>query len=66
MPFESGFWEEFRSLQRISDEDFAVLNELFYVVEDFVVDVDAREPGDVTEPELPAAARTFLDVCRTG
>ncbi|MEB8340163.1 colicin immunity domain-containing protein [Streptomyces endophyticus] len=65
--FESRFWEEFQGgPQRISDADFAVLNELFYVVEDFVPDVDAREPGDVTEPELLAAAKTFLDRCRAG
>ncbi|MFZ3572988.1 colicin immunity domain-containing protein [Streptomyces sp. BH097] len=62
--FDSRFWELFSSLQEISDTDFAVLNELFYVVEDFVPDVDARDPGDVTEPELLAAARAFLDACR--
>ncbi|MFJ9082449.1 MULTISPECIES: colicin immunity domain-containing protein [unclassified Streptomyces] len=49
LQFDSRFWEEFhRSPQRISDADFAVLNELFYVVEEFVPVVDAREPGDVT------------------
>ncbi|WP_328634827.1 colicin immunity domain-containing protein [Streptomyces sp. NBC_00356] len=65
LQFDSRFWEEFRrSPQRLSDADFAVLNELFYVVEDFVPDVDAREPGDVTEPELLAAAKTFLHSCR--
>ncbi|MGD6749216.1 colicin immunity domain-containing protein [Streptomyces sp. BH105] len=64
--FDSRFWEEFRRPQRISDADFTLLNELFYVVEDFVPDVDAREPGDVTEPELLAAAKTFLDACRAG
>ncbi|MFJ9123146.1 colicin immunity domain-containing protein [Streptomyces sp. NPDC102340] len=67
LQFDSRFWEELRrSPQNISDADFAVLNELFYVVEDFVPDVDAREPGDVTEPELLAAAKTFLDHCRAG
>lgn len=64
LEFESTFWSEFRYLRDISDKDFAVLNELFYVVEDFVADVTARDPGDVTEVELLAAARTFLDACR--
>ncbi|MFJ6572022.1 colicin immunity domain-containing protein [Streptomyces sp. NPDC091292] len=58
--FESRFWEEFRRLRDISDEEFAVLNELFYVVEDFVADVTARDPGDVTETELLDGAKTFL------
>src|SRR5512139_1299684 len=64
LEFESTFWSEFRDLRDISDEDFAVLNELFYVVEDFVADVTARDPGDVTQVELLAAAHTFLDACR--
>lgn len=59
-PFDSRFWEEFRGLRRIPDADFAVLNELFFVVEDFVPAVDARGPGDTTDQELPAAtAKTF-------
>lgn len=62
--FESGFWAEFRNLRGISDRDFAVLNELFYVVEDFVVDAAAWEPGDVTEVELLAGAEQFLVACR--
>ncbi|MFJ3443324.1 colicin immunity domain-containing protein [Streptomyces sp. NPDC086081] len=62
--FESGFWAEFRDLRSISDRDFAVLNELFYVVEDFVADAAAREPGDVTEAEVPAGAEQFLVACR--
>lgn len=62
--FDSRFWENFRSQQEMPDADFAILNELFYVVEDFVPDINARDPGDVTEPELLAAARTFLDDCR--
>ncbi|MFE6199342.1 colicin immunity domain-containing protein [Streptomyces sp. NPDC057838] len=64
LEFESRFWSDFRRLRRISDEDFAVLNELFYVVEDFVADVTARDPGDVTEAELLAGASAFLDACR--
>ncbi|MEU3850526.1 colicin immunity domain-containing protein [Streptomyces sp. NPDC029554] len=62
--FESRFWAEFRGLRVISEPDFAVLNELFYVVEDFVADAAARDPGDVTEVELLAAARRFLAGCR--
>jgi hypothetical protein len=64
LEFESNFWSEFHGLQDISDMDFAVLNELFYVVDDFVADVTARDPGDVTEVELLAGARAFLDACR--
>ncbi|MFD5910537.1 colicin immunity domain-containing protein [Streptomyces massasporeus] len=64
LEFESRFWAEFRGLRDISDKDFAVLNELFYVVEDFVADVTARDPGDVTEVELQAGARAFLDAGR--
>ncbi|MFD5341164.1 hypothetical protein [Streptomyces hawaiiensis] len=41
-----------------------MLNELFYVVEDFVADVTARDPGDVTEVELLAGAQAFLNACR--
>ncbi|MFD7291685.1 colicin immunity domain-containing protein [Streptomyces sp. NPDC059897] len=59
LQFDSRFREEFPGLRRIPDADFAVLNELFFVVEDFVPDVDAREPGDATDQELPAAAKTF-------
>ncbi|TXS59474.1 hypothetical protein EAO69_41820 [Streptomyces sp. me109] len=33
----------------ISDAEFAVVNELFYVVEDFVAHAPDRDPGDVTE-----------------
>ncbi|CAL9563748.1 colicin immunity domain-containing protein [Streptomyces sp. enrichment culture] len=62
--FEAGFWAEFRGLRGISDRDFAVLNELFYVVEDFVADAAGRDPGDVTEVELLAGARQFLAACR--
>ncbi|MFF6953033.1 colicin immunity domain-containing protein [Streptomyces iakyrus] len=64
LEFESKFWSEFHGLRDISDKDFAVLNELFYVVEDFVVDVTARDPGDVTEVELLAGAQAFLNACR--
>lgn len=64
LEFESRFWSEFRGLRDISDKDFAVLTELFYVVEDFVADVIARAPGDVAEVELLAGARAFLDACR--
>ncbi|MER8222836.1 hypothetical protein ABTZ58_20085 [Streptomyces sp. NPDC094143] len=41
----------------------ALLNELFYVVEDFVADEAARDPGDVTEVELLAGVKAFLDGC---
>ncbi|MFD5234620.1 colicin immunity domain-containing protein [Streptomyces qaidamensis] len=64
LEFESKFWSEFHGLRDISDKDFAVLNELFYVVEDFVADVTARDPGDVTEVELLAGAQAFLNACR--
>ncbi|MEB8340160.1 colicin immunity domain-containing protein [Streptomyces endophyticus] len=64
LEFEARFWQEFQGSRDISDADFALVNELFYVVEDFVSDVTARDPGDVTERELLAAARTFLDACR--
>ncbi|MGC5036776.1 colicin immunity domain-containing protein [Streptomyces sp. DT190] len=64
LEFESRFWGEFRGLRDVSDQCFGVLNELFYVVEDFVADVAAREPGDVTEAELLAGARVFLGACR--
>ncbi|MGA5205436.1 colicin immunity domain-containing protein [Streptomyces variegatus] len=59
LKFESKFWAEFRGLRDISDKGFAVLNELFYVVEDFVADVTARDPGDVTGVELLAGARAM-------
>ncbi|MFF3323089.1 hypothetical protein [Streptomyces sp. NPDC002889] len=39
------------------------MNELFYVVEDFVADELARVPGDAAEAELLAVARTFLTAC---
>ncbi|MFE0475200.1 colicin immunity domain-containing protein [Streptomyces sp. NPDC058947] len=66
LEFESRFWSQFRGLRDISDEDFAILNELFYVVEDFVADETARDPGDVTEVELMAGAKDFLAACRRG
>ncbi|MFF7732008.1 colicin immunity domain-containing protein [Streptomyces sp. NPDC007984] len=53
LEFESKFWSEFHGLREISDKDFAVLNELFYVVEDFVADVTARD-----------LEQAFLNACR--
>ncbi|MER7682150.1 colicin immunity domain-containing protein [Streptomyces sp. NPDC096934] len=64
LEFESGFWGEFRELRVISDAEFAVVNELFYVVEDFVAHAPDRDPGDVTEVELMEGARVFLTASR--
>ncbi len=62
--FEARFWAEFWALRNMTDADFAVLNELFYVVEDFVADPTIRDPGDVTETELLDGARAFLEACQ--
>ncbi|MEU1503221.1 colicin immunity domain-containing protein [Streptomyces sp. NPDC005732] len=64
LEFESGFWGEFRELRVISDAEFAVVNELFYIVEDFVAHAPDRDPGDVTEVELMEGARVFLTASR--
>ncbi|MFF8012272.1 hypothetical protein [Streptomyces sp. NPDC007929] len=53
LEFESKFWSELHGLRDVSDKDFAVLNELFYVVEDFVADVTARD-----------LEQAFLNACR--
>ncbi|MEC7051353.1 colicin immunity domain-containing protein [Streptomyces violaceochromogenes] len=64
LEFESKFWSEFHGLRDNSDMDFAVLNEPFYVVDDFVAHATARHPGDVTEVELLARAQALSDACR--
>ncbi|MEU0397672.1 hypothetical protein ABZ208_33885 [Streptomyces sp. NPDC006208] len=54
--FESRFRDLFQNLRDISEEDFAVVNELFYV-EDYVSDETARDPGAVTEAQLLEGTR---------
>ena len=59
--FERLIFDLFRTLDGEHGSDrYKVLNELFYAVEDYIDDPSLRDPGDLNEYDLRAAAKRAL------
>ncbi|MEU0534018.1 hypothetical protein [Amycolatopsis tolypomycina] len=47
--------------ERVRDRLAWLLGEVFFLLEDYPIDPELREPGDVTDEELLAGVRTLLE-----